>query len=226
MIGIIVAMEIESRKLLSVMKNKETKKIMGVTFTCGTIGSKDVVIAVCGVGKVFAATCCALMINEYSPERIINCGVAGALNGEMAIGDALIAEAALQHDMDTSAIGDPKGLISGINVIKLPCVCPELKGKDSITVEGKNVKVWWGVVASGDKFISERAEKEGIRDTFGADVCEMEGAAIAQVCYVAGIPCTILRTVSDTLAGGHVDFEKFKVYAADISNSVLEMMLV
>ena len=225
MIGIIAAMEIESKKILSVMENKETKTVMGITFTSGKVEGRRVVIAVSGIGKVFASMCAALMINEYAPERIINCGVGGALVPDMEIGDALIATGALQHDMDTSALGDPKGLISGINIVTLPSVCPELEGVEELDIDGKRVKLWHGKIASGDKFISDKGEKEMIAREFDAMVCEMEGAAIAQVCYAANIPCTILRTVSDTLSGGDVDFEKFKVYAAEISNSVLRKML-
>ncbi|MBE6543087.1 MAG: 5'-methylthioadenosine/adenosylhomocysteine nucleosidase [Ruminococcaceae bacterium] len=225
MIGIIAAMEIESKKILSVMENKETKNIMGIPFTSGKVLGKDVVIAVCGIGKVFAAMCATVMINEYKPCRIVNCGVGGALVEGMEIGDALIATGAVQHDMDTSALGDPKGLISGINVVTLPCVCPELEGVTKIDAEGDTVKVMKGIVASGDRFVSLRGEKEMIAKEFGASVCEMEGASIAQVCYVAGVPCTILRTVSDTLEGGDVDFERFKEYAANISNAVLKIMI-
>ncbi len=225
MIGIIAAMEIESKKILSVMENKETKSIMGIPFTSGKVLGKDVVIAVCGIGKVFAAMCATVMINEYKPCRIVNCGVGGALVEGMEIGDALIATGAVQHDMDTSALGDPKGLISGINVVTLPCVCPELEGVTMIDAEGVTVKVMKGIVASGDRFVSLREEKEMIAKEFGASVCEMEGASIAQVCYVAGVPCTILRTVSDTLEGGDVDFERFKEYAANISNAVLKIMI-
>lgn len=225
MIGIIAAMEIESKKILSVMENKETKTVLGINFTSGKVSDKEVVVAVCGIGKVFAAMCTAIMINEYKPERIINCGVAGALKPEMKIGDALIATGALQHDMDSSALGDPKGMISGINMVVLPCISPELDGTESLEVEGNTVKVWRGLVASGDKFVSKKEEKEQIADEFNAMVCEMEGASIAQVCYAAGVDCSILRTVSDTLEGGDVDFEKFKEHAANISNAVLEIML-
>ena len=225
MIGIIVAMEIESRKILSVMENKKTDNIMGINFTSGNVGECSAVVAVCGIGKVFAAMCASLMIQRYSPERVINCGVGGALVKGMNIGDALVATFALQHDMDTSALGDPKGMISGINVVELPCVCPELEGENEFNAEGEKVKIYFGKIASGDKFISDPMEKKRINEEFGADVCEMEGASIAQVCYVAGVPCTIIRTVSDTLEGGDVDFEKFKVRAAEISNAVLEKVL-
>ena len=155
---------------------------------------------------------------------IINIGVAGTLTKDLSVLDVALASDVFQHDMDTSALGDPKGLISGINIITLPCVCPELEGVEKLDIE-EGVKLWHGKIASGDKFISDKGEKEKLAREFDAAICEMEGAAIAQVCYAANIPCTILRTVSDTLSGGDVDFEKFKVYAAEISNSVLRKML-
>ena len=121
MIGIICAMEIELQKIRSLMQNVKTEKISSVNFNIGKLYGKDCVVAVSGVGKVNAAACAQSMILKYNPEFIINVGVAGGLLEEMQVFDVAISKSAVQSDVDTSALGDPKGFISTIEIIELPC---------------------------------------------------------------------------------------------------------
>ena len=116
-IGIIGAMDIEVDGIVASMSNTTIEEISGVKYYSGTLSNKNVVVAKCGIGKVFAAICSQTMILKYNPCVIINTGVAGSLSNELNILDVAVADKVVQHDMDTSAIGDPKGLISGINVI-------------------------------------------------------------------------------------------------------------
>ena len=120
MIGIIGAMQIEIDNLLKIIKNEEVVTISGIKYIKGTIHNKNVVIAKCGIGKVFAAMCAQTMILKFNPEIIINTGVSGGIK-DLDIGDVVIADKVVQHDMDTTPLGDPKGLISGINLIHIPC---------------------------------------------------------------------------------------------------------
>jgi adenosylhomocysteine nucleosidase len=123
--------------------------------------------------------------------------------------------------MDTSAIGDPKGLISGINVIELPCDknASELLKK---CAEAEGIHVETGIIASGDRFIAQDSEKSFIRDTFSAIACEMEGAAVGQVCYVNHVPCCVMRAISD---GGDedakMDYPTFAKMAAERAVKVM-----
>ena len=119
-IGIIGAMQIEVEALCSAMENTETETVGNMTFVYGDLQGKKVVCAKCGIGKVFAAMCAQTMILAYHPAAIVNSGVAGTLSEHLSIGQVAIAEQVVQHDMDTSPIGDPVGLISGINEIFLP----------------------------------------------------------------------------------------------------------
>lgn len=212
-VGIICAMEAEAKDIISAMENAKEEKISGVTYVSGKIHGKSCVVAVCGIGKVFAALCAQTMILKYSPSLIINCGVAGGLSPELSICDIAIATSLVQHDMDTSAIGDPKGLISGINIINIPCDPNAASLLKKCAEEEVNTVL--GVIASGDKFMSDYAEKENIRSTFNAIACEMEGAAVGQVCYVNNVPCCVMRAISD---GGdenaHMDYPTFAVIAA------------
>ena len=120
MIGIIGAMDVEMEALLSALEVSEKESISGVTFTRGRLWGRDAVLAVCGIGKVAAALCAEAMILRYKPDAVINIGVAGTLTDRLSIGDMAIGSAAVCHDMDTTAIGDPPGWISGLDRVEIP----------------------------------------------------------------------------------------------------------
>ena len=119
-IGIIGAMQIEVDGIKAAMENKVDVVISGISFTKGELYGKTVVTAVCGIGKVFSALCAQTMILGFSPEIIVNTGVAGTLTNELSIGDVVIADKVVQHDIDTTPLGDEPGLISGLNMVYIP----------------------------------------------------------------------------------------------------------
>ena len=123
------------------------------------------------------------MIIKYAPDLIINSGVAGSLSSELSVCDVALAGAVVQHDMDTSPLGDPVGLISGINVVYINSSA-EYTAKLAAAAGENGIKTLVGTIASGDQFIANGEKKAYVRDTFDAIACEMEGAAIGQVCYV------------------------------------------
>jgi adenosylhomocysteine nucleosidase len=215
-IGIIAAMKIEAEGILRRMTDVTAETVSGVTFSSGKLHGVPCVVAVCGIGKVFAALCAQTMILRYQPCLILNSGVAGSLSASLTIGDIAVAESLVQHDMDTSALGDPVGLISGINIVHLPCdeAASARLAACAASLEGVSVKR--GVIASGDQFMSDGEKKRRIADTFGAVACEMEGAAIGQVCYVNAVPCAVMRAISD---GGDeaaaMDYPTFAKMAAE-----------
>ena len=214
MIGIIAAMNVEMEALRSHIKNPVSETISGVNFVRGTLNGHEVVTAVCGIGKVFAALCAQTMILRYSPECIINTGVAGTLSSRLSIGDIAVSSCVVQHDMDTSAIGDPVGLISGINLVELPAD-EALAGRLSSCASRLGINTLSGPIASGDQFVASAERKRFISDTFGAIACEMEGAAIGQVCHVNSVPFCILRAISDSADGSsHMDYPSFVQIAA------------
>ncbi|MCD8127253.1 MAG: 5'-methylthioadenosine/S-adenosylhomocysteine nucleosidase, partial [Clostridiales bacterium] len=107
MIGIIGAMQIEIDGLRAMLDTPTSRTISGIEYTSGSLHGVDVVMAVCGIGKVFAAICAQTMMLSYPVEAVINTGVAGTLSPNIGIQDITIASDLVQHDMDTSAIGDP-----------------------------------------------------------------------------------------------------------------------
>lgn len=225
MIGIIGAMEIEVESIKQLLTDVRQEEISGINFVYGKYNEKDVVTAKCGVGKVFAALCTEAMILRFNPEVIINTGVAGALAENLHIGDIVIAESVVQHDMDTTPLGDVPGLLSGINIVNVPAdpaVCKKLEK----SVKELGLHCVSGKIASGDQFVADSGRKKYITDTFGAVSCEMEGASIGHVCYVNKVPFGVLRAMSDEANGkAHMDFPEFAKMAAENSTNVIKKFL-
>ncbi len=216
-IGIIGAMQIEIEGLKREMTEVTTEVVSGVSFTRGKLGGREVVCAVCGVGKVFAAIAAEAMILRYDPCALLNTGVAGGLADGLVVGDVVIADAVVQHDMDTSPLGDPVGLLSGINIVKIP-TDERLREALMKASERLGLVPHVGLVASGDQFIAADAQKSRIRAQFDAAACEMEGGAIGHVAYVNGVPFAVLRAISD--GGDGMEFTEFVSLAAARSVAV------
>lgn len=218
MLGIIGAMDIEIEKINARMTEKKEEIISGVCYTSGKLGKTEIVTAICGVGKVFAAICTQTMILRYKPDAIINTGIAGTLSDKVGVLGTVVATALVQHDMDTSPLGDPKGLISGINMIEFP-VDEALAEKICENIKTPFIR---GIIASGDCFVGDEEKKTSIRDTFNASACEMEGASVAHVCYMSKVPFCVVRTISDGAnEGGSLTYEEFRLKAADISSEIM-----
>lgn len=224
-LGIIGAMQVEVEELLSHMTEKKERTVSGITFTEGHLSGKRVVVAKCGVGKVFAAVCAQTMMLCYAPPVIINTGVAGSMTDRLTIGQVAVAEGVVQHDMDTSPLGDPVGLLSGVNIITIPTDHAATQTL-ALCVRELGVHCETGVIATGDQFIASEAAKERIRKNFAEQAlvaCDMESAAIGQACYLAQTPFAILRAISD---GGNErsfqDYPTFLRQAAHIATAAVE----
>ncbi len=216
-IGIIGAMEAELSDLISRLENHFSESVSGIDFHIGTLSGKSVAIAKCGIGKVFAAMCTEIMILKYSPSLIVNTGVAGAVSDGIGTGDIVIADTLCQHDMDTSPIGDPVGLISGINKIYFESDSRAV-GILKTCAEEMHVNSYVGRIATGDRFIAGAEEKNRIAVTFDAAACEMEGGAVAHVAYVNSTPFAVVRAISDSADGSATeDYPTFLSKAASTS---------
>ena len=226
MYGLIGAMSLEVEALMAQMADRREKKIGMDLFVSGKLFGKDAVLAVCGPGKVNAALCTQSMILHYQPEWILNLGVAGAGDETVSIGDMVIATAAVQHDMDTSPIGDPVGLVSKINLVEIPCDASLRARLVAAASQVEGMRVHEGVIATGDQFIHDGAVRSRINGLFHALAVEMEGGAVAQACYMHGVPCGVLRSISDQ-ADGHseMDYPTFTRLAASHSQQVVERLL-
>ena len=195
-IGVIGAMASEIDAMKAALEQPERAVISGVEFVSGRFGNVDVVAAQCGIGKVFAALCAQTMILRYHPDLVLNIGVGGSLSPSLNIADVGIGAFVVQHDMDTTGLGDAPGMVSGINVVRFPCD-PDTVAALERAAAALGVHTQTGVIASGDVFVNDAAVKRRIVDMFSGIVCEMEGGAVSHVCYVNQTPCAVLRAVSD-----------------------------
>ena len=218
-LGIIGAMQIEIENLKPSIQNQKTSTISGVNFIEGEVNGVPVVAAVSGIGKVFAAICTEIMVLHFGVDHVINIGVAGSLVPTLKVLDVAVAESAVQHDMNTTAVGDPLGLISGINVINFEADADLRKNvTDVLSARGINYEV--GVIASGDLFVDTNKQRETIRTRFDAIAADMEGASIAQTCYVNKVPFTLIRSISDA-DGSAMDYNTFAGKAAEQSIAIV-----
>ena len=224
-VGIIAAMQMEIDGIRKKLQNASVETISGVEYVRGTLHGKTVIAAKCGIGKVFAAMCAQTMILRYAPDCIIHTGVAGGLTETLQVLDLVIATHVVQYDMDTSAVGDPVGMISGINVVEFSC---DRRIIDVLCSSAEQLQRPFtkGIVATGDTFVCTAEQRRRIREQFHADACEMEGGAVGQVCYVNQVPFGILRSISDSAGEtSGMDYAAFAAAAADTAVAAVEHTL-
>lgn len=226
-LGIISAMSEELEILLKDMNVESTLTKANMTFNKGSLWGQNVVAVVSGIGKVNAAVCTQILVSEYSVDKIINVGVAGGIGKNIYPGDVVVADNLVEHDMDTTAFGDPHGQVPRMDTFDFKCD-PELvelakKACDKIG----NLNTFVGRIVSGDVFVANIEKIQWLEKEFEALSCEMEGASIAHVCYLNSIPCVVIRSISDNANNGaHMDFEKFTPIAVKNSTTILKEMIL
>ncbi len=226
MIGLIGAMSVEIEALEGRLEEREETRIGMHRFVSGRLFGHEAVLAVCGPGKVNAALCAQAMILRFQPEWVLNLGVAGSGESGVGIGDMVIADAAVQHDMDTSPLGDPPGYVSMVGLTKFPCDADLAARLLRAAGKVEGMRVHRGIVATGDQFIHSAEQRTRIHDLFRAKAVEMEGAAVAHACLMNGTPCAILRSISDNADGGSdMDYPAFVTLAAAHSQRVVGSLL-
>ncbi len=226
-IGIIAAMQEEMTEIKNIMINIKEKQIYELKFLEGNINNKECVLVQSGIGKVNAARTTQILIDNYNLEYVVNVGSAASINDKLDIGDIIIGKKLIQHDFDITAFGHNKGYISNIG---------EYIESDTILVEKiynsysnnkiENLNIKKGIIASGDIFCTSEKMKNKIKNKFKADAVEMEGAAIAQICYLDKIPFVVIRSISDSPNGNNaVTFEKFLQKASKMCAKLLNTFI-
>ncbi|MGN2339643.1 5'-methylthioadenosine/adenosylhomocysteine nucleosidase [Clostridium cagae] len=225
-IGIIAAMAEELEILLKDLNLEEKKEKANMVFHKGTINNKNVVAVVCGIGKVNSAVCTQILISEYNVDKVVNVGVAGGIGKDIYPGDIVVAENLVQHDMDTSAFGDKIGQIPRLDTFDFKCDKDMVAAAKKSCEEISELNSFTGRIVSGDQFVANLEKIQWLEKEFGAISCEMEGASIAQVCYLNSIPFVVIRSISDNANNGaHMDYEKFIPIAVKNSTNILKNML-
>ncbi len=178
-----------------IQESQAPLKINGFTFYTGKIGSHEIVAVQCGIGKVNAAIGTLTLIEQFSPQLVINTGVAGGSDPSMHVLDLLVATNVAYHDVWCGPETE-YGAAAGLGVF-MP-TDKQLTDK-AATLLAQNPKVKFGLICSGDRFICREEEVHDIKAHFpDALAVDMESGAIAQVCTLKGVPFGVLRVVSDT----------------------------
>lgn len=219
-IAVIGAMKQEIDGLKKEMQCVDIQTVSGIEFAIGRIHDIEVIAARAGIGKVNAAICAQTIALQHQPDAVINIGVAGGYS-VLNIGDVVVADYVVQHDMDTTACGDLRGFISGIGIVRIPT--DKTISNDLIkAAKALGAPCCSGVIVSGDQFINSTEKSRWLHDEFSAMAYEMEGAAVGHVCYQNKIPFAVLRAVSDNGDDvSNIDFQKFVKESAEVSISII-----
>ncbi|MDC7127364.1 MAG: 5'-methylthioadenosine/adenosylhomocysteine nucleosidase [Spirochaetales bacterium] len=197
-IGIVAAMQEEMDKFLTLMNDYEELSLGTFKYYSGTLHGVNIIVSLCGIGKVNAAVGTSLLIEKYKPDYIINTGVAGGFDSDkLRVGDIVVSSEVRHHDVDTTIFNYEYGQVPGMP----SAFYPDEKLKETLcgaTITDKDIKIFEGQILSGDSFIHTEEQVKRIRELFPSVMAvEMEGASIAQSCFIFKVPFVIIRSISD-----------------------------
>ncbi len=223
--GIIAAMEEELKTLLLALEDKKEVVVLGKTYYEGRIGQHEVVLVQSGIGKVLSAMSVTILAETFGVDAIINTGSAGAVSEGLAIGDVVIADRLVYHDVDVTAFGYAYGQMAGQELYFWADSDLMAKLQAVLAQEGQESHL--GLIATGDSFIADPDRVAAIKHHFPEVLAvEMEGAAIAQAAQAAGKPFLVIRAMSDTAQGdANITFDEFILEAGKRSAQTLLALL-
>jgi len=240
--GILGAFEEEVEIIREEIQNPQTHKILGTYFVTGQLRGRNVVLAKSGIGKVNAAMTTTLLLHRFQPTEVIFTGIAGGIHPDLRPGDLIIAEKTAQHDIviysedsfDNYRIRNP--FTGDLNPTFFPADKKLLRVADQagtnvkldkiLTHQGKrDPNIHTGIIVTGDAFVASSEKKAELRKRFQADAVEMEGAAVAQICYQRKTPCLVVRSLSNT-ADSDVDMDSITFYRLAAHNSARFVMQI
>jgi len=223
-VAIMGAMIEEITPLLEYIGDYKEHRYADNTFYEAKYKGLDLIIAYSKIGKVFSALTASTLIEKFGASKLLFTGVAGAINENLKVGDLIVATKLCQHDVDIVAFGHPYGFVpEGKLFIDTNTSLREIAKNVS---DELNIKLYEGVIATGDQFIASPQKKEWIQKTFHADAIEMEGASVAVVCDALNVDFFILRSISDAAdMDAGFDFDKFLESSAKQSANFIIKML-
>ncbi|HET8984485.1 MAG TPA: 5'-methylthioadenosine/adenosylhomocysteine nucleosidase [Trueperaceae bacterium] len=232
-VAVIGAMAEEVERLRSGLHDAVTLLDAPFRVQRGTLAGVPVLLAECGVGKVNAAALTQFLVGQGARSCVFT-GVAGATAQDLEVGDVVISDSAVQHDVDVTALGYAAGTVPGspgswladAELVALATAVARTTAQRSAADGSPPYRVKVGTVATGDQFISSPERAADLRDQFGAVCAEMEGAACAQVCAAWGVPFVIVRSISDNANHtADVDFRSFTKLAAERADRIVTGIL-
>ena len=224
-IGIIAAMPEESKLLVEHLEMAEKHQRLGHVYHTGRIGHHEVVLVESGIGKVMSAMSVAVLANDFEVTAVINTGSAGAVASGLEIGDVVVADRLVYHDVDVTAFGYDYGQMARqpLYYEASRYLVEEMKA----VLEKNQQTSRAGLIATGDSFIAGQDKIDQIKEHF-PDVLavEMEGAAIAQAAHSLGLPFMVIRAMSDTAShDANITFDEFILEAGKRSAETLIQLL-
>lgn len=225
-VGILFAMQEELDALLTYVSITKTYTIFDLTFYEGQLNQVECILVESGIGKVNAARTTQILIDNMKVDYIFNIGVAGGIEENLQVGDIVIGSSLVQHDFDITAFAHEKGYIPNVGTFIEADTYLHKLAIDTLEKK-KNLRVVSGIIASGDIFCTEEKMSQKIATKFQASCVEMEGASIAQVCYLSHIPFLILRSISDVPNNHNViTYEEFlKISAEKVAFAMHELLI-
>lgn len=224
-IGIIAAMEEELRLLLENVLDCQVHQVLSNTYYTGRLGQHDLVLVQSGIGKVMSAMTVAILVDHFDVDAIINTGSAGAVATGLAIGDVVVADQLVYHDVDVTAFGYAYGQMAA-QPLYFNCDLQFVNTfKEVLAQSSTGSRV--GLIATGDSFIAGQDKIDNIKTVFPTVLAvEMEGAAIAQAAHATGKPFIVVRAMSDTAAhDANITFDQFIIEAGKKSAQTLMAFL-
>ena len=198
MLGIIGAMDEEVAMIKAQLTDVQVETRAAMDFYKGKLEGKEVVVVRSGIGKVNAGICTQILADLFQVDAVINTGIAGSLKAEINIGDIVVSSDAVQHDMDATGFGYEPGQIPRVETLAFKADEGLIHlAEECCSKVNPDIHTFVGRVVTGDQFISDKGKKKWLTDIFGGYCTEMEGAAIAQACYLNSIPFLIVRAISD-----------------------------
>lgn len=222
-IGIIFAMKEELDETKKIFKEVIEHRIYDLTIYECKYNKVNCFLVESGIGKVNAARCTQVLIDNMNIDYVINVGVAGSISKDINKCDIVIADKLVQHDFDLTSFDYEKGLIP--NIGRFIDSDKELVKIAKTIKMGTNVVV--GTISSGDIFISDEKMGAKINKKFNALCVEMEGASVAHVCYLCNIPFLVIRAISDSPYedNNNITFEEFLKISSDmVARFVLQFL--
>lgn len=196
-IGIITAIDEEFDALKSLLTDAKETEYAHLTFLDGRINDVLVTLAKSGMGKVNAAMCAQILVDKFNSNAIINVGIGGGLANDLKVGELVISTDAIQYDMDSTPLGYRLGEIAELGMVEFPAD-KKLIESALETANEHDLVARAGRVMSADQFLNNSEIKDFLINEYNGTIVEMEGAAIAHVCYMNNIPYLVIRSVSDS----------------------------